>query len=84
MAREIHIVKPEIINGILLYDGKVCDKRRREFSSLDSLLNSIPGSLRNLDPKRKLEVYVRGLSDFEIKYLIGRLSKKLPKAYYVN
>jgi hypothetical protein len=83
MARDIYIIKPEIMKGYILYDGPVTGKHRKEYLSLDSLVNEIPKSLQHFKPNKKLNVYTKGMSSEELTYMRKKLCEKLPNAKYI-
>ncbi|MEM4625691.1 MAG: hypothetical protein QXJ28_02940 [Candidatus Pacearchaeota archaeon] len=86
--RIINLVKNNIAETYILYDGPISDGlnfknplRRKEYSNLDSLLEGISKDL-NINPKRPIKLNFSGYCNDEKEYILRELSKKFKKIQY--
>jgi hypothetical protein len=82
--RQIHLVANEIARCHILFDGLVKTGHRHEYSTLDVLLDAIPGCIEKYNVKKPIEVYFEGYTPEQVKSLTLVLDTKLPKAKYIN
>ena len=81
MTREIYIVNPEHLKVHILYNGPKNDDRRREYLSLDILLQDV--SNFDIKPTKKLLIHLEGYNSEQVKSIKSFLSAKIPKAEYI-
>ena len=76
--REIHIIAPtRILRTHILYNGRILDKNRKEYGSLESLLEKLP-SIPGFDD-RKLRVYVEGYGQEESDLITRKVREYVKK-----
>lgn len=75
--RQIRIVSPAIMTGVILYDGK----HRRVYQNLNELRQNLLDNLPGYKPKKPIEVYLEGFNG-QGREVEGTLSEVLPKAKY--
>ena len=84
MTRQLYIICPDIMKGYIFFDGPKSEKNRREYFTLDELVNSIPVALEGVNlKKKKIEIHLEGFNPEQIKSIKFVLSTQIPKAEYV-
>lgn len=84
----IHIVYNDKLRTHIFYNGPLNDPsripddlKRKEYSSLDGLLNCTRSALK-LNPDKSIDVYIEGYTPEEETYIRSGLESKFRKIYF--